>query len=507
MNGITYEADLPITHRRVDTSQAAKDDVEGVSMTERRKQLTEPQHVGSAVDPPTELDLVKGELRDALDRQTVTNEILHVISSSPSDTQPVFDAIVRSGSRLFPGSAISVALPVDDKVDAMAVADEDPYRAETWRQRFPFPLTREYMHGVAILECREFDIPDVANAPNKDSVGAKNFLATGYRAVTMMPMLREGKAIGVLSVVRLDPGPLSDQQLALLRAFAAQAVIAIENTRMVNELRKTNSVLESVSHQLAKYISPQLYQSIITGQQDVTIESKRKKLTIFFSDIVGFTEITDQLEAEELTALLNEYLTEMSVIAEKYGATFDKFIGDAIMCYFGDPVSKGTKEDAEACVRMALMMQKRVRQLQSGWRDKGLIDRPFNVRVGINTGYCTVGNFGSQDRMDQTIIGHEVNLTARLESHADSGGILMAAETYSMVKDWLLAEERAAINMKGFSKPVRTYRVLGTFEELAKNKGCFHHEDNGASISIQADRADKEKTKEALKRALSLFDN
>ncbi len=438
-----------------------------------------------------------------MDRQTATNEILHIISSSPSDTQPVFEAIVRSGSRLFPGSAISVALPMGDRVDAVAVADEDPDRAEAWRRRFPFPLSRDYMHGVVILEGRELDIPDVAKAPSRDTTGAKNFLASGYRAVTLMPMLRDGKAIGVLGIVRLAPGPLSDAQLAVLRAFAAQAVIAIENTRLMNEFRQTNTVLENVSHQLAKYISPQLYQSIISGEQDVTIESKRKKLTIFFSDIVSFTEITDQMESEELTALLNEYLTEMSHIAEEYGANFDKFIGDAIMCYFGDPESKGVKEDAEACVRMALAMQKRLRELQSGWRNRGVIDRPFEARMGINTGYCTVGNFGSLDRMDYTIIGQEVNLAARLESHADAGGILIAAETHSLVKDWLLAEEQDPIMMKGFSQPARTYRVRGTYEELAKDENSFHHEDEGVVISIKGSRADRQKTKKALERALA----
>jgi class 3 adenylate cyclase len=475
-------------------------------MTEGRNEYSKNSSDGSAAKSRTELDLVKRDLREALERQAATNGILHVISSSPSDTQPVFDAIVRNGSRLFPGAAISVALPVDGQVDAVAVADEDPARAKAWQSRFPFPLTREYMHGVAILEGQEFDIPDVAEAPNKDSAGAKNFLASGFRAVTMMPMLREGKAIGVLGVVRINPGPLSDQQLAVLRAFAAQAVIAIENTRMVNEMRRTNAILENVSHQLAKYISPQLYQSIITGERDVTIESKRKKLTIFFSDIVDFTEITDQLESEELTALLNEYLTEMSLIADKYGATFDKFIGDAIMCYFGDPESKGVKEDAGACVRMALEMRTRLHQLQSGWQDRGLIDRSFEARMGINTGYCTVGNFGSQDRMDYTLIGHEVNLAARLEANADSGGILLAAETYSLVKDWLLAEEREAITLKGFSKPVGTYRVIGSLEDLATNENYFHHEDDGVKISIQGNRANKQKTKKALKRALAQLD-
>jgi len=453
-----------------------------------------------------ELERVSRELREAVDRQAATNEILHLISSSPNGTQPVFDAIVQSGSKLFPGAAITVALPIGDKVEAVAVADEDPARAEAWRGRFPFPLTHDYMHGVAVLEARVVDVPDVANAPNKDSAGAQNFLASGYRALTLTPLLRGKEAIGVLGIVRLSPGPLSNEQLAVLHTFAAQAVIAIENTRLVNELRQTNAILEKVSDQLAKYISPQLYHSITTGEQDVGIESQRKKLTIFFSDIVGFTEITDQLEAEVLTGLLNEYLTVMSEIAEQFGATFDKFIGDAIMCYFGDPQSNGVKEDADACVHMALEMRRQLYKLQSGWQAKGLIDRPFEARMGINTGYCTVGNFGSQDRMDYTIIGHEVNLAARLESHADAGGILMAAETYSLVKDWLLAEEQEAITMKGFSQPVRTFRVQGKIDDLENESNDFHYVGEGVTISIQHHRIDKSKTKRALQEAIAQLD-
>ena len=229
-----------------------------------------------------DLDRLKSDLSEALDRQVANNDILHLISRSPSDTQPVFDAIVRSGSKLFPGAAISAALPIGDVIDAVAVADDDPVRTKAWRQCFPIPLTREYMHGVTMLDGKVIDIPDVAHSPNKDSVGAKNFLASGYRAVTMMPMLRYGKPIGVLGIVRLASGPLSDQQLAVLRTFAAQAVIAIENTRLVNEMRHTNGILATVSDQLAKYISPQLYTSIVKGEQRVAIGSMRKKLTIFF---------------------------------------------------------------------------------------------------------------------------------------------------------------------------------------------------------------------------------
>lgn len=485
-------------------SRGARAEPAGSPASETRRARTGP--LAQRDRAPADSRQLQRQLADALDRETATREVLGIISQSRTDTQPVFDAIVQSGARLFPGSAISVALRVGDLIEAQAIADKDPERADAWRSIFPVPVQRDYMHGVVTLDGKELDVPDVANAENRQKVGWKNFLKSGYRAVTMMPMLRDGEAIGVLSVVRTAAGSLSPEQRALLRAFATQAVIAIENTRLVDELRQTNAILENVSHQLAKYISPQLYRSIVDGEQDVTIDSKRKKLTIFFSDIAGFTEITDQLESEELTEILNEYLTEMARIAEEFGANFDKFIGDAIMCYFGDPESRGVKEDAEACVRMALEMQKQLKSLETSWRRKGLIDRPVQTRVGINTGYCTVGNFGSPDRMDNTIIGQEVNLAARLEAHAEPGGILMAAETYDLVRNWLLAEEQEAISVKGFPQPVRTFRVRGSLEDLARTENRFHHEDDGVIISISGDRADKESTRAALEKALAQLD-
>ncbi len=479
---------------------------QGAAMAQHQKQKTAKGRGGSSAETKKKLEQLNHELMEALDRQAATGEILRVISRSPTSSQPVFEAIVRTGLTLFPEAAITIALPEGEYVHAAAVADSDPAREEAWRQRFPVPLTREYMHGQVILEAEAIDFPDVANVLEEFGPGGQNFLASGYRALTLMPMMRGDTAVGVLGVVRLSPGPLSKEQFAILQTFAAQAVIAIENTRLVNEMRQTNKTLATVSDQLAKYISPQLYQSITSGEQRVAIGSKRKKLTIFFSDIVNFTEITDQLEAEELTALLNEYLTEMSRIAQAHGAYFDKFIGDAMMFYFGDPESKGVREDASACVRMAIEMQRRLHKLQTGWREQGLIDRPFEARIGINTGYCTVGNFGSEDRMDYTIIGGEVNLAARLEAHADSGGILLTAETYSLVKDWLFAEEQEAITMKGFPKAIRTFSVQDISDQTLQDEHRFHHEGEGVIITINGDRADKAKTKAALKQAMALLD-
>jgi class 3 adenylate cyclase len=259
-----------------------------------------------------------------------------------------------------------------------------------------------------------------------------------------------------------------------------------------------NRMLESLSNQLAKYLSPQVYASIFSGHQSVEIASKRKKLTVFFSDIADFTGTTDSLESEELTNLLNRYLTEMSKIAVEFGATIDKYVGDAIIAFFGDPESRGVMEDARACVNMAIAMQRRMRELQSEWLDMGL-ERPFQLRIGINTGFCTVGNFGSEDRMDYTIIGNEVNLAARLESHAEVGGILMAHETHSLVKATVLAEEGDALTVKGFAKPVRTYSVVGLYDDLEEQGRIVRMEQEGLVLKIDRNKLTEKGKAEAIK--------
>jgi class 3 adenylate cyclase len=242
-------------------------------------------------------------------------------------------------------------------------------------------------------------------------------------------------------------------------------------------------MLESLSRKLSKYLSPQIYRSIFSGEKSVEVASQRKKLTIFFSDIAGFTETTDILESEELTLLLNQYLREMSSIALEYGATIDKFIGDAIMLFFGDPETRGTREDAIACVRMAVAMQQRMRDLQAEWRERGQ-EHVFQLRIGINTGFCTVGNFGSEDRVDYTIIGNEVNLAARLQTHADLGGILLAHETWSLVKDAVVAEETGTITVKGFPRPVSTYRVVGLHDDTGGQGRIIRQEQDGLLLII-----------------------
>jgi class 3 adenylate cyclase len=241
------------------------------------------------------------------------------------------------------------------------------------------------------------------------------------------------------------------------------------------QLAEKTRALEQLSSQLAKYLSPQVYESIFTGKQEVKIASRRKKLTVFFSDIAGFTETTERLASEDLTRLLNHYLTEMSEIALSYGATIDKYVGDAIVIFFGDPETRGVKEDALACVEMAMAMRRRMAELQGAWRESG-IEKPLQCRIGINTGYCTVGNFGSEDRMEYTIIGGGVNLAARLEAAAPPGEILISYETYANVHDLIHCEERGQIPVKGMAYAVATYQVVDTYANLGTERGLIHEE-------------------------------
>ena len=245
---------------------------------------------------------------------------------------------------------------------------------------------------------------------------------------------------------------------------------------------------EEILKKLSKYFSPQVYNSIFSGQLDVTINTSRKDLTVFFSDIKSFTTITEKLEPEVLTKLITNYLTAMTDIAIEYGGTVDKYIGDAIMIFFGDPNSNGKKDDAIACVSMALKMKKALTSLRKSWKLTGLSES-LNVRMGIHTDVCTVGNFGSLDRLDYTVLGNGVNLASRLESLANSNEILISENTYNLVKKDIDCNYFDELKVKGKSHSIKTFQVVGNKNKKTKNTKIETSKD-GFKLKI-----DKEKIK------------
>lgn len=293
-------------------------------------------------------------------------------------------------------------------------------------------------------------------------------------------------------------------------AFSGGTFLAMQRQQsrrivaMNKELESTNDFLATLSMKISRYIPPQIYKSIFSGQKDVTIHTERKKLTIFFSDIQNFTATTERLQPELITQLLNEYFTEMSEIAHRHGGTIDKFIGDAMLIFFGDPDTKGDRADAQACLRMAWAMQRRLAELNSKWRAAG-IEQPFRSRIGINSGYCNVGNFGSSDRMDYTIIGAEANLAARLQSIAEPGGIVISYETYALVNDIIKAHTLPSITMKGISREVVPYAVDALLD-AADRSNVMIERLPGLDIYLDAATADSDRVRAVLLKALSSLD-
>ena len=274
------------------------------------------------------------------------------------------------------------------------------------------------------------------------------------------------------------------------------------------ELETANEFLASLSMKISHYLSPQIYKSIFSGEKDATIHTERKKLTIFFSDIKDFTSLTERLQPELITSLLNDYFTEMSAIANRHSGTIDKFIGDAMLIFFGDPETKGEAEDARACLRMAVEMQHRLAQLNTKWRNEG-IEHPFRVRMGINTGFCNVGNFGSADRMDYTVIGAEANLAARLQSQAEPGHVVISYETYALVRAIVVARPLPAITMKGISREVIPYSVEGMLNADGEKTEIFSENMTGLDLYLDPTMLDKhsaEHVRAVLKNALAALD-
>ena len=274
------------------------------------------------------------------------------------------------------------------------------------------------------------------------------------------------------------------------------------------EVESKNEQLQALSNKLAKYLSRQVYTNIFEGKTDVKIESYRKKLTIFFSDIQGFTELTDRVESETLTNALNKYLNEMSKIALDHGGTIDKYIGDAIMIFFGDPESLGEQEDAIACVKMAIAMKKKLSKMRREWDVLG-ISSPLRVRMGVNTGFCTVGNFGSEERLDYTIVGGAVNLASRLETAATVDEILVSEDTFSLIKDVIVCEPAEEITVKGIAYPVKTYTVVDLVESIKEEQEHIKARLKGFNLSIDFQKlnySDKLYAREMLEKAMSILE-
>ena len=325
-------------------------------------------------------------------------------------------------------------------------------------------------------------------------MNADNDLTTGLlRLKSIANEIARGEYSSDIMELTLEPNPKLVRELAeamglmMVKVETREFELKLKNEGLerivaerTRELADLNANLEQRVKEQAErivryselegYLPAQLVELILARDDEFSLAHCRTKLTVFFSDIRGFTSLSDSIEPEELATLLNEYLTEMSEIALAHGGTIDKFIGDGIMVFFGAPrlamehtsVEQQAidQQDAIACVRMAIAMRERMRKFHSEWSEQG-VEFPLEIRMGINTGYCTVGNFGSPKKLDYTAIGREVNLASRIEGLAPPREILVSHTTYSLIRNHIDCEFHEKVcNVKGFQRPVQVYRVL-----------------------------------------------
>lgn len=306
-------------------------------------------------------------------------------------------------------------------------------------------------------------------------------------AVTLAVSFLNARAIArpiqavVVVAAKLAKGDFQDR--VRVKAGGELGELIESTNRMADDLQSAFGKLEEWNHKLQERVSTEvarvekarslqrflpsnLVEQILDREDGFVARHDRRKLTVFFSDLSGFTKFTDQSEPELVSGLLNEYLSAMSEIAFRYGGTIDKFIGDGIMIFFGAPDSQGELEDARRCVAMAIEMQEAVRALEKTWSAHGH-DVQFGVRIGINTGFATVGHFGSDHRMEYTAVGGSVNLASRIEGASAINAITLSRSTYLLVKDQFSISPRGEVTLKGIQQPQQLFEVQANVQTTA----------------------------------------
>lgn len=330
-------------------------------------------------------------------------------------------------------------------------------------------------------------------------------LATGAAAQIEAPDLAD-RGVELAEIAARVADSLND--LAMLYTSVLEHSSVLEN-----ELTEKNQAISAILANMRRYLSEALYRRIAGGSEMAKAgTTQRRNLTVFFSDVVGFTELTDTVEAETLSQLLNSYLNAMAQICARWGGTIDKFIGDAVMIYFGDEDGADPADGARRCVCMALEMQSSLGAIQADWARFGT-HLALKIRVGINSGYCTVGNFGSSERMDYTLIGGNVNVASRLEHQAPPGGICISGSTYALVKDLIDVRPMGRISVKGVAHPIETFEVTGRRSELIGSTNPLYLE-SGNGFELKTLRFDATHTSgvereaiiDGLRRALALLE-
>ena len=406
-----------------------------------------------------------GDLTEALEQQTATSEVLQVISSSPGALEPVFAAMLASATRI-----------CEAEFGNLFLRERETFRAVAWHGE---PTYVDNWRGEALIVKTDVaDIPLARLAATKQRVHVADLrqeaaykagfapLVTlvdkgGARTLLIVPMLKEHTLVGAITIYRQEVRPFTAKQIALVENFAAQAVIAIENARLLNELRETTEEVVKLNQQLEqrvadqvgeiermsrlrRFLPPQVADLIVASGSEKQLESHRREITALFCDLRGFTGFTESADAEDVMALLRDYHAAIGEIIIKYNGTLERYAGDGVMVVFNDPVP--VENPALQAVLMALEVRDAIGALTATWSRLG---HEIGFGIGIAHGFATLGTIGFEGSFDYAAIGTVSNVASRLCDEAKPGQILISPRVLMKVENAVKVEPVGRVRVEG----------------------------------------------------------